>query len=369
MDLLVLSHGDVHVYATDLEKLARSEFNLGNADLEFYSSCINMCNGVPARVGPRVWDSVPEAPAPTPPPEQPYRMVVDDSEGYASTSMLDAHDTKPSVNVMSGKDAEHPNLSAPENSEEEGEDKARNARRGRRDGSEDALQTTDEEWKAVPRGRTLRDSARAEPALSEDEEYMMRTPKRVQHTRTTRPSSGDAGKQELGTRPKKPRLKSSSRSPGRTGYGNPEEQEPLSAPPAGTQKLPDVVKSQGKVQQPSQPRDEETLPEPAPTSQQSESQTESQRMLIRVAHRSSKQESKFTVKGSTKVSKVITSVCKSFLLDPSHAKLFLIVDTDDEEGIMENLFPCDKNDTMARAGAEASGESKYVLQLPGDARP
>jgi len=44
---------------------------------------------------------------------------------------------------------------------------------------------------------------------------------------------------------------------------------------------------------------------------------ENQRIVIRVAHRTSRQESKFTVKGSTKVSKVVTSVCRSFGLEPS----------------------------------------------------
>lgn len=43
--------------------------------------------------------------------------------------------------------------------------------------------------------------------------------------------------------------------------------------------------------------------------------------------------------------------------------MFLIVDTDDDDGIMENLFPCDSTDSMVKAGAEASGESKFLLKL------
>lgn len=47
--------------------------------------------------------------------------------------------------------------------------------------------------------------------------------------------------------------------------------------------------------------------------------------------------------------------------------MFLIVDTDDDdEGVMENLFPCDDADSMMRAGAEASGESKFLLKLAGE---
>ncbi|KAI6148424.1 hypothetical protein BKA82DRAFT_992203 [Pisolithus tinctorius] len=89
-------------------------------------------------------------------------------------------------------------------------------------------------------------------------------------------------------------------------------------------------------------------------------------MYIIVAHRPSKQESKFAVKGSTKVSKVVSSVCKSFSLHAAQARLFLIVDTTDDDGIMENLFPCDVDDSMTRAGAEPSGESKFLLTLPDD---
>ncbi|KAI6111990.1 hypothetical protein EDD16DRAFT_1521658 [Pisolithus croceorrhizus] len=121
------------------------------------------------------------------------------------------------------------------------------------------------------------------------------------------------------------------------------------------------------VNSPSTPAHKVSEPEPVFTQVPRGTQQDGpERMYIIVAHRPSKQESKFAVKGSTKVSKVISSVCKSFTLDASDAKLFLIIDTADEDGIMENLFPCDVDDSMTRAGAEPSNESKFVLMLPRD---
>ncbi|KIK97638.1 hypothetical protein PAXRUDRAFT_824747 [Paxillus rubicundulus Ve08.2h10] len=88
--------------------------------------------------------------------------------------------------------------------------------------------------------------------------------------------------------------------------------------------------------------------------------------MIRVAHRASKQESKFTTKGSTKVAKVIAGACKSFGLDATRATMYLIVSMEDEDGMIENLFPCDKGDTVVRAGAEQDAESKFLLKIAGD---
>jgi hypothetical protein len=39
---------------------------------------------------------------------------------------------------------------------------------------------------------------------------------------------------------------------------------------------------------------------------------------------------------------------------------------EDEDGVVENLFPCDKRDTMVRAGAEQDAESKFLLKIAGD---
>ncbi|KAH0829039.1 hypothetical protein J3R83DRAFT_2494 [Lanmaoa asiatica] len=96
--------------------------------------------------------------------------------------------------------------------------------------------------------------------------------------------------------------------------------------------------------------------------------TQNHKLMIRVAHRSSKQESKFTTKSTTKVAKVLTTACKSFGLDASRATLYLIVFMEDDDlGEVENLFPCDKNDTIARAGAECDTESRFLLKIAGEA--
>ena len=46
--------------------------------------------------------------------------------------------------------------------------------------------------------------------------------------------------------------------------------------------------------------------------------------------------------------------------------MYLIVPIEDEDGEVENLFPCDKNDTIARAGAERDTESRFLLKIAGE---
>ena len=45
----------------------------------------------------------------------------------------------------------------------------------------------------------------------------------------------------------------------------------------------------------------------------------------------------------------------------------MIVSVEFEDGQAENLFPCDKNDTIARAGAERDTESRFLLKMTGEA--
>ena len=47
--------------------------------------------------------------------------------------------------------------------------------------------------------------------------------------------------------------------------------------------------------------------------------------------------------------------------------MYLIVSMEDEDGEVENLFPCDKNDTIGRAGAERDTESRFLLKIAGEA--
>lgn len=46
--------------------------------------------------------------------------------------------------------------------------------------------------------------------------------------------------------------------------------------------------------------------------------------------------------------------------------MYLIVSVEDEDGEVDNLFPCDKNDTIARAGAEHDTESRFLLKIAGE---
>ena len=49
------------------------------------------------------------------------------------------------------------------------------------------------------------------------------------------------------------------------------------------------------------------------------------------------------------------------------ATMYLIVSMEDEDGEVENLFPCDINDTIGRAGAERDTESRFLLRIAGEA--
>ncbi|KAL4079302.1 hypothetical protein J3A83DRAFT_1072495 [Scleroderma citrinum] len=390
INAVVLSYGDAHVYAIapaqfkDLEELTRREFNLGDAELEFYSSCINLCNpGVPARIGEQVWRGVSsfigclfviarnppastgqsvqpsEVAASTPPPEQPYTITLDDN----------GHD------VLMNETREHDGLKIPSINETETDV----GHTTRAPVSDVDVKTTDDEGKSQAPGPTRvlrrRRSGQSvnDSAVSDDEDRPSRRLRSVKRGQTSSSVvSGQTGKRESPSKAKKQRVESTSRSPSKGGRETKKEREGIDRP---------VVKHQAPRQDslsPSRPIKQEKSADKMPTSSQSHDippepintqaqdsgqQLDNQRMLIRVGHRPSRQESKFTVKGSTKVSKVIASVCKSFGLDASQARLFLIVETDDDEGVKENLFPCDRGDSMARAGAEGSGESKFLLKL------
>ncbi|KAH0829040.1 hypothetical protein J3R83DRAFT_2495 [Lanmaoa asiatica] len=62
--LLILAHGDDHVYTVvpkelkTLEEVARKEFNLGDVEIKFSSSCLNLCNELPARITESAWEHI-----------------------------------------------------------------------------------------------------------------------------------------------------------------------------------------------------------------------------------------------------------------------------------------------------------------------
>ncbi|KAG8220461.1 hypothetical protein J3R82DRAFT_3156 [Butyriboletus roseoflavus] len=62
MPLLILTHGDDHVYTVvptefrTLEQVARREFDLGGVEIMFSSSCLNLCDGLAARITESAWE-------------------------------------------------------------------------------------------------------------------------------------------------------------------------------------------------------------------------------------------------------------------------------------------------------------------------
>ncbi|KIM63922.1 hypothetical protein SCLCIDRAFT_1213721 [Scleroderma citrinum Foug A] len=398
INVLVLSHGDTHVYTIvptefkDLQELARKEFDLGDADFEFYSSCHNVCNsGIPARIREQVWSEIssyigclsvvmrdppasehpvqPSNTTPsTPPPEQSYRLDVSEPDVPMNATQEYDSGLIASMNETGTGDADE-DLDVP--AEDPNDRTKSDNNRPLTLVQDEDLKTSGDEGKSQGTTRQLRRRRSVGFMVTDDEDP---TPRR--RTRRELASSsidnGQSGKRESGSKTKKQRVASMSRSPSKGAIKEREtiDLSPLKTP-APAQDFPSPIrpikleKTADKTPMSSQIREEDLPSEPTNTQVPTDSgqQHENQRVVIRVAHRISRQESKFTVKGSTKVSKVITSVCRSFGLDPSQARLFLIVDTDDDDGIMENLFPCDSTDSMVKAGAEASGESKFLLKL------
>ncbi|KAI6029409.1 hypothetical protein BKA83DRAFT_4218545 [Pisolithus microcarpus] len=406
LDVLVLSHGDTHIYAVvpklfkDLDRLAREEFNLGGADLEFYSSCIKLCNvDVPARIGEHVWEYISSligclfviAREPTvnrareseatshpspPPPEQSVRPSIHDGESELPVNEDEPHDSSYSTADKTGGEGVPEGVDLPTDGGniEIGEEGGNSSPgKGGVSSPVEDTRTTDDEQGAQGNGIIMRKRpARQNLPESEEEEPVARRRRIVKsgQEETSPPSSS-----QFGTRgPTARSRKRMPRSPTKPSRDPAEEYELMDDMTFGSQRR-GVSHSRSRsikdektiVNSPSTSGYREPEPEPVFTQVPRGTQQEGQeRIYIIVAHRPSKQESKFAVKGSTKVSKVISSVCKSFTLDASHAKLFLIIDTTDEDGIMENLFPCDVDDSMMRAGAEPSNESKFLLMLPGD---
>lgn len=402
--MLVLTHGDTHVYTIvpklfkDLDRLAREEFSLpDDADIEFRSSCINLCSvGIPARIGEHVWEYISsfigcisviareptgkcakESEAmshPSPPPAE-QSVNVPMRDGYSKLPM-DGNEGYDNVYPTAGSGGAQDDMDLLlDESNIEKREEIRNGKRRVASPVENS-KTTDDEKDAQGTGFVLK-KRRSRQLLenvpeSEDEEPASRRRRifRASQEETSPSSSDQFGMKEHYTRSKH----RAPRSPTKPRRGTAEEHESTNSMRFDSQKgaasqsrSRSVKDDKTIVNTPSTTAYRGLEPEPVFTQPTRGTQQEGQeRMYIIVAHRPSKQESKFAVKGSTKVSKVVSSVCKSFSLHAAQARLFLIVDTTDDDGIMENLFPCDVDDSMTRAGAEPSGESKFLLTLPDD---
>ncbi|KAF9235262.1 hypothetical protein BU15DRAFT_78180 [Melanogaster broomeanus] len=393
--LLILNWGNDHVYTTvpkelrSLEGVVRKEFGLGNVELEFSSSCVNLCNGVPARISESVWEHIrpyigcvsvavrgllsaneptdhEEAPAEK---QQALTNLPKAVHSPSSTEMkLASYVNKEDANDHSESEpAENDDTAAPEHYS-----------------FEEPEEAWEEEVSAVPQPKSRRrrrvvsedededegnDSEKEQeaPPKSEVEEPIDRiSDTEKQPSRIKSPVPPDASPPEL----LQPLSRETKKEQDPMDYRS--QSDSQSTEPPGLQSRP--IKQEKKDREP-RPRSfsHEGSSPPAYTQPQSQSQSqtqndasESQRIMIRVAHRASKQESKFTIKSSTKVAKLISGACKSFGLDATRAALYLIVSMEDEGGVVENLFPCDRRDTMARAGAEQDAESKFLLKLAGD---
>ncbi|KAI5986878.1 hypothetical protein EDD15DRAFT_2372950 [Pisolithus albus] len=336
IDVIVISHVNLSstdrasrvriIAQQDLDRLAREEFNLGDADLEFYSSCIKLCNvDIPARIGEPVWEYIKATSHPTPPPpEQSVKTSIHDGESELPMNEDERHDSSyVTADKSSGEGVpEDVDLRTDGGNIEKREEVGnRSPGRGRVSSPVEDTRTTDDEQGSQGNGLVMRKRPARQnvPESEEEEEPVARRRKIV-----------NSGQEDA-------------------------------SPPSSSQFGTRGSTARSRKRMPRSPTKPMFTQVPRGTQQEGQ-----ERIYIIVAHRRSKQESKFAVKGSTKVSKVISSVCKSFDLDASHAKLFLIIDTTDEDGIMENLFPCDADDSMMRVGAEASNESKFLLMLPED---
>ncbi|KAF8845939.1 hypothetical protein BDN67DRAFT_960583 [Paxillus ammoniavirescens] len=411
--LLILSWGSDSVYTIvpaefkTLEEVAREEFGFGNVEIEFSSSCVNLCNGIPARISESVWEhmspyigcisvavrglpsrgqsaterlaekrqAVPEpTKAALPPANAETKLVTQENneDNPDGNPPEHGHDDSQSISIKA---------TATEEEDSNGDHGDGGTAAPEYESHEEPEEAWEEEVSAVP----LPKLRRRRRVVSEDEdegEGFGKPPETLLKLEVEKPIQDHASDTE-----KRPsRIKSPI--------------PPLASPPKPKSPQPLKIKKERdpvdycahtESQSPGLPRSEtkpikqekrDNEPRTAPpiyerssqlTHTQSQSQSETQgdpgdhhRLMIRVAHRASKQESKFTAKSSTKVAKVIAGACKSFGLDATRATLYLIVSMEDEDGVVENLFPCDKRDTMVRAGAEQDAESKFLLKIAGD---
>ncbi|KAG9312251.1 hypothetical protein JVU11DRAFT_7553 [Chiua virens] len=412
--LLVLTRGNDQVYTPVpqefeasrhpvLEQVARKEFHLGDAKIFFSSSCVNLCNwptgkdhgkhmgasqpfhrmchcgGLSAQseqlgksTAPRLDVAREEQPTSsevTRPGKQPDSPVQGTLP--SSTNQLDGHENEPSEQGLGSK---------PDNS-------AGDVVRDQRDvplghGKDQNIPTGQHEkireGNAIlsPKSRIRRRavvSEGEEEGGTEESERERKVPSESQVLPGASPNKPTQSSKEIKERGDHQLSQRDSQH---------ESDERLYRPNKRIKQEKDASESENRPslrEEASQPRTGAQSEYPL-TQAQAEP---SDKLTIRVAHRLSKQESKFTVKGTTSVTKVLAGVCKSFCLNVDRyvapllrlfklpnmsirTNLYLIVSTE-EDGEEENLFPCDKHDSISRAGAERDIESKFLVKVAGEA--
>ncbi|KAG2353165.1 hypothetical protein BDR07DRAFT_1615109 [Suillus spraguei] len=86
-----------------------------------------------------------------------------------------------------------------------------------------------------------------------------------------------------------------------------------------------------------------------------------------IQHKPSAQHAQFSTKPHTRIGKVLTGACKSFRLDINVAQLYLVVITQNEQGLKEeDYFLCDRNETVETAIIGVEGRAEFMIRMPED---
>ncbi|KAF9222430.1 hypothetical protein BS17DRAFT_818738 [Gyrodon lividus] len=348
----------VVVEGKTLEEVARKEFGLGNVEIEFSSSCVNLCNGIPARISESVWEHTrpyigcisvavrgllsSSQPAEEAPVEKRQAVSSSPKVGPAPPST----ETKLAAHANNEDDGDHPELGHHDRQsnalveevteqEDDSGDRRNDDVAAREDYShEEPEEAWEEEVSAVlpPKSRRRHRVASEDEDEGEDSDKELEAPPNPKFKKPRQDQTSDTERQPSGIKspvllvpspPKPLRPLSREIKKERDAVDHRSQADLQSAECSRLQSRP--IKQEKRDNEPrSSTFSHEGNSQPTHTQSQSQSLTptqsepsNNQRLMVRVAHRASKQESKFTTKGSTKVAKVIAGACKSFGLDAS----------------------------------------------------
>ncbi|KAG2037931.1 hypothetical protein BDR03DRAFT_955916 [Suillus americanus] len=129
--------------------------------------------------------------------------------------------------------------------------------------------------------------------------------------------------------------------------GQPIKQEPNSSSAGRTVSQPQTIQAT---------QESEPAPELAHT-----------KLVISIQHKPSAQHAQFSTKPQTRIGKVLTGACKSFRLDVNVAQLYLVVVTQNDQGLKEeDYFLCDRNETVETAVVGVEGRAEFMIRMPED---
>lgn len=91
------------------------------------------------------------------------------------------------------------------------------------------------------------------------------------------------------------------------------------------------------------------------------------KLVISIQHKPSAQHAQFSTKPHTRIGKVLAGACKSFRLDVNVAQLYLVVVTQNDQGLKEqDYFLCDRNETVEDAVVGVEGRAEFMIRMPED---